>query len=332
MSRKKDYYRTLGVERSATLEEIKKKYRKLAMQYHPDRNKEDKKAEERFKEISEAYAVLGDPEKRRQYDTFGSSQFHQRFSQEDIFRGFDIGDILKDFGFSSDDIFSGIFGGGQGRRRKQGPRGPNPFGSRGGPFSGQGGPFHDVFGNASPFGASPQQPSKGPDLSTDLTITLEEAARGVTKKFTIARGKKREKLAVKIPAGTPEGKKLRLAGKGESGPAGAPPGNLYIMVRIQPHPVFRREKDDLYLEKEIKLSEAVLGTTMEVTTLLDGPRRLKIPPGTRAGTKIRLRGMGVPRMGKEDRGDAYVSILVSVPKKLNKNQRRLVEELAKEGL
>lgn len=332
MSRNKDYYRILDVEKKATLEEIKKKYRKLAMKYHPDRNKGDKNAEERFKEISEAYAVLSDPEKRKQYDTFGSTKFHQRFSQEDIFRGFDVGDILKDFGFSTDDIFSTLFGRGHGRQGKHRPFGQDPYGSQSGPFGRHGGSFQDMFGDASPFGGSSRRANQGRDLSTELSITLEEAAKGVTKNITLTRGGKRENLAVKIPPGTPEGKRLRLVGKGESGPGGASPGHLYITVRIQPHSVFRRDSDDLHMEKEIKLSEALLGTTLEVTTLLDGPRRIKIPSGTRTGTKIRLRGLGVPHMGREGRGDTYVSILVSIPKKLSKSQLKLVEDLAKEGL
>ena len=320
MNRTKEYYQVLGVNKNAPPDEIKKKYRKLALKYHPDRNKGNSEAEERFKEINEAYAVLSDPEKKKQYDMFGSAKFHQRFNQEDIFRGFDIGDILKDFGFSTDDVFSSMFGRQRGRQRTYQRRAQGPFGA-------QGGPFQDIFG------ASAQRPAAGgADLSLEVTITLEEAAKGISKTISLKRRGKREKLAVKIPAGTAEGKKLRLARKGEPGPQGTPPGNLYITVHVQPHPLFRREGDDTYLEQEIRVSQALLGTTVEVPTLLDGPRRLRVPPGTQAGTRIRLRGLGLPHMGKESRGDAYVSLKVSVPKKLNEQQKKLVEELAREGL
>ena len=316
----------LGVNKNASLDEIKKKYRKLALQYHPDRNKENPQAEEKFKEINEAYAVLSDPEKKKQYDMFGSARFHQRFNQDDIFRGFDIGDILKDSGFTTDDVFSSIFGRPRGRKRKVHQRSRDPFG-------GQAGPFQDIFGQGSPFGAGAQQaPARGVDLSLEISISLEEAATGASKNIAVTRKGKREKLTVKIPPGTTEGKKLRLTGKGEPGSPGGPPGNLYITVHIQPHPLFRREQDDLYLEQEIRFSQALLGTTLEVPTLLDGPRRIRVPPGTQASTKIRLQGQGLPRMGKQGRGDAYVTLKVTVPKKLNARQKKLVEEMAREGL
>jgi curved DNA-binding protein len=137
---------------------------------------------------------------------------------------------------------------------------------------------------------------------------------------------------VKTPAGVTDGKKLRLAGKGEPGPSGTPPGDLYLVVRVQPHPVFRREEKHLYIEKEIRFSEALLGTTIEVPSLLGETRKVRVPPGTQSGAKIRLRGMGMPVMGGSTSGDAYVVLRVSVPKKLNKRQRELAQELAQEGM
>jgi len=325
MSGANDYYKVLGVEKNASLEEIKKKYRKLALKYHPDRNKGDKKAEDKFKGINEAYAVLSDAGKRKQYDAFGSAQFHQRFNQDDIFRGFDIGDILKDFGFSTDDVFSSMFGRGRGGRKPCGQSARSPFGA-------QGSGFQDIFGQYAPHGASAQTPPKGKDLTAEISITLEEAAKGTSKKISYSRGGKKETLNVKVPPGFPDAKKLRLAGKGLPGPAGAPPGSFLITVHVQPHSVFRREGDDIYVERDIKLSEALLGTVLEVPTLLESTRKIKIPPCTPTGTKIRLQGLGLPHMGKQGQGDAYVSLRVSFPKKLNKRQQKLVAELAEEDL
>lgn len=326
MTTGKDYYRILGVGKDVTPEELKKRYRQLALKYHPDRNKGDKAAEEKFKEISEAYAVLSDPEKRRQYDTFGSAQFHQRFSQEDIFRGFDLGDILRDFGFSGGDFFETFFGGMRRPRSKRAERmrQSSPFGADS--FA-----FGDFFGSSRPFGDTGESVPRGADVSAEITVSLEEAARGAVKTITISHGDRRDTLSVKIPAGISDGKKLRLSGKGQPGP-GSTAGDLYLTVRLEPHPLFRREENDLYYEKEIKLSEALLGSSIEVPTLLDGVRKVRVPPGTPAGAKIRLRGLGMPTMGGGDRGDLYVVIRISIPKALTRQQKRLIEELAREGL
>jgi curved DNA-binding protein len=326
MAAPKDYYKILGVAKNATSDQIKKQYRKLAMETHPDRNKDDKQAEEKFKAINEAYAVLSDPKKRKQYDTFGSAGFHQRFSQEDIFHGFDIGDILKDFGFTTDDVFGSMFGRGRRGGRKTGRRQRSPFGS------GQGFDFQDIFGMPGHQGFGARQPSRGPDLHADITITLEQAARGVKKSVSLSPGGKKQTLNVKIPAGVSDGKRLRLAGKGEPGPSGTPPGDLYITVRVEPHPIFRREENHLYMEKEIRISEALLGTSIEVPTLLEETRKVRVPAGTQPGAKIRLRGMGMPVMGGGTPGDAYVTLRIAVPKKLTKRQRKLAEDLAQEGL
>jgi curved DNA-binding protein len=320
----KDYYTLLGVGKNATADEIKKAYRRLALKYHPDRNKGNKEAEEHFKEINEAYAVLSDQEKRRQYDMFGAEGFRQRYSQEDIFQGFDVGDVLKDFGFGTSDIFSVLFGGGGGRRR--GVR----YTTYGGPFGQQapgagGADFADYFGRG---GAGP---SSGTDTATDLTITLEEAATGAEKLISIQRDGKVEKIAVKIPPGIDTGKKLRVAGKGERRPGGGAPGDLYVNVNVTKHPLFTRDGSDIYIDQEIKFTQASLGTTIEVPTL-NGIKKVKIPAGTSGNTKLRLKGEGMPHLKGRGHGDAYVRIVVKVPKKLTSKQRELVEDLAKEGL
>ncbi len=325
MAQETDYYKILGVDKNATLDEIKKKYRQLALKYHPDRNKGSKEAEEKFKSINEAYAVLSDPEKRKQYDMFGSTGFRQRYSQEDIFRGFDIGDILKDFGFTTDDIFFNLFG----KRGRQRRTSRNQARS---PFESMGYGFEDIFGHGSQFGTREPTQARGQDVTAELSISLEEAARGTTKEITTTRGSHRDTITVKIPAGISDGKKLRLAHKGEPSPFGGPPGDLYLVVHVREHPLFKRQDDDIYIEKEIKLSEALLGTSIEVPTLLNGVRKIRVPAGTQSGAKIRLRGVGIPHLQSGSRGDMYVVIKVRIPSSLSRRQKELVESLAAEGL
>lgn len=302
-----DYYKILGVQKNASSEEIKKAYRKLAMKYHPDHTKGDKNAEEKFKKISEAYAVLSDKEKRQEYDTFGSEGFRQRFSQEDIFRGFDFGDIFREFGFGGSG-FSNLGGGG----RK---------------FS---------FGGGSPFnfsGAQQRQGQvKGSDLVYELPLTLREVATGTSKVITLQHQGRSENLTVKIPKGLIAGKKLRLAGKGNPSPYGGPAGNLYIKSKVLNDPVFSSEEYDLYLNRALKLSEAILGTTISVPTIDDRQLSLKIPPGTKPGTKMRLSGHGLPNMKGNNRGDLFVRVQVQIPQRLSKEQKKIVEKLAAAGL
>jgi len=302
----KDYYHVLGVNKNASDEELKRAYRKLAMKYHPDRNPNKKEAEERFKEINEAYAVLSDKEKRRQYDTFGAEGFRQRFTQEDIFRGFDF-----------DEILSGLFGG-RGKREFR-------YGGRGG-FD-----FGDFFGGQSPYQNMGRMPQKGEDVLYELTISLEEAASGGEKRISYRKNGKVEEVSVKIPPGIVSGKKLRLAGKGMEGRNGGPPGDLYLQIAIKEHPVFGREGDDLVVEKEINFSEAVLGTTVEIPTL-EGKKRVKIPAGTQSHTKMRLKGLGIPHFQGEGRGDEYVKVIVRVPKKVTERGKGLIQELSKEDI
>ena len=324
---KRDYYEVLGVKKSAGEEEIKKAYRKLAMKLHPDRNPGNKQAEERFKEINEAYAVLSDKGKRKQYDQFGPSGFSQRFSQEDIFRGFDISDLFKDPGFSTNDAFSRIFGGGGGRGPKVRYGGfEDLFGQRGG----QSYDFGDMFSGGG-YQTRGQSAPRGQDIESELHLTFEEAAAGGEKKVRFSKGERVEEVTVKIPPGIESGKKLRLAGKGMGGARGVPPGDLYLKVDIAEHPFFKREGSDLTVDKEIKISEALLGTTIEVPTL-DGSKHIKVAPGTQSQSRIRLKGCGLPRLQGGGKGDEYVRILIKYPKTLNEKQKKLAEELKTEGL
>lgn len=325
---KKDYYELLGVKKSATEEEIKKAYRKLAMKYHPDRNPGNKQAEDRFKEINEAYAVLSDKEKRQQYDQFGPSGFSQRYSQEDIFRGFDINDLFRDMGFSTGDVFSRIFGGRSGGRGARAQYGgfEDIFGQRGGPGQGTGDPFAGA--GYRPHGPMPQ---RGQDIQSEINLTFEEAAAGGEKKLKFSRGGRAEEVTVKIPPGMENGKRLRLAGKGMEGAAGLPPGDLYLKVNVAEHPRFQREGNHIVVDQEIKISDALLGTTLEIPTL-DGPKRIKIPPGTQSHSRVRLKGFGLPQLGGGAKGDELVRVLIRYPKNLTEKQKKLAEELKKEGL
>lgn len=311
----KDYYKILGVSKGSSADEIKKAYRKLAMKYHPDKNKGDKAAEDKFKDVSEAYAVLSDPEKKKQYDMFGADGFNRKFSQEDIFREADFGTIFREFGFGGrgggQNIFSQIFGG---------------MGQQGSPFGGQG-------RQSNPFGGFREQPRgvKGKNLIYELSITLEEAAAKSEKVVSFPIEGRQEKISVKIPAGISSGKKLRIPGKGQSGMHGGPKGDLFIQVKVLAHPEYKREGDDLVLEREIKFSEAALGTEIEVPTIDKKTLMLKVPSGSQNNAKFRLKGYGMPQMNKDVRGDLYVRVSIEVPKKLNKKQKKLIEGLAEQG-
>ncbi len=306
-----DYYKILGVGRDATTDDIKKAYRKLAMKYHPDKAKGDKKqAEEKFKQISEAYAVLSVPEKKKEYDEFGSQVFRQKFSQEDIFRGGDFSDIFGDA--ASESIFSRIFGGQGGGR----PRGRTRSFRYGGPEAHY----------------EPMQPPKGQDLQVEVPITLHEIAFGTDKLVSFTHQGQVEKISVKIPPGSLPGKKLRLTGKGSPGPMGGPSGDLYVKLKELEHPVFKREGSDLLVDRRIKLSEATLGTKVTVPTLDGKTMSLKVPPGTQSHTKMRLKNYGLPTASGKGRGDQLVRIIVETPANLTKKQKALLEDLAKEGL
>ncbi len=302
-----DYYKTLGVSKTATDSEIKKAYRKLAMKYHPDHAKDDKSAEEKFKEVSEAYAVLSDKEKRQQYDTFGSTGFKQRYSKEDIFRGFDIEELLRSFGMGGAGFSSDRRGG---RTRFTFGGGSDPFGG----FTNQ------------------QAPVKGSDLVYELTLTLKEVATGTTKQVSFLHGPQSENLSVKIPPGMISGKKLRIPAKGESGAYGGPPGDLYIKAKVLDDQMFDVKGHDLYIKRVIKLSDALLGITLPVPTVEGKELSLKVPPGVKHKTRMRLSDNGLPFMNEEIRGDLYVQIEVQMPKQLTEEQLKLVKKLAETGL
>lgn len=303
---KKDFYSILGVSRASSAEEIKKAYRKLAMQFHPDKNPGDKKAEEKFKEISEAYDVLSDPKKRDMYDQFGHAG-----SQ----------------GFSGG---SGPFGGAGG------------FGGFSGGGASQGDPFQDIFGDVfgDIFGAGrgpggsarSRRSSKGADLRYTLNISFEDSALGCEKviSFMRQRGSKEEsaKLSVNVPAGVREGQRLKLAGEGDSSTAGSQAGDLYVIINIQEHPIFKRSENDVTLDLPVVYTDAILGTNIEVPTLT-GKAMIRIPPGTHSGQIFRLKGKGFPKLGGFGSGDMLVRILVDTPHNLSSRQKELVEELSK---
>jgi len=321
MATKRDYYSVLGLKRGASEEEIKKAYRRLAMQYHPDRNPNKKEAEEKFKEVNEAYAVLSDKKKRQEYDTFGHTGFHRRYTKEDIFRGFDIGEIFKDFGFGTEDIFSTLFGGF--KRTSKRTSFKDYFNS----YTQSG--YNDFFGETQGRYAAPR---KGADLIYDLSVSLEEIASGTSKQIAFRKEDgELTKVNVKIPPGISTGKKLRIPEKGLRGETGGPAGDLYIRITVKDHPLFRREGSDLHVNKEIQFTQAALGSTVDIPTL-EGVRKVKVPPGTQSHSKIRLRGYGVPHFQGGGKGDLYARIIVKIPKKLNRRQRNLLAELAKEGI
>ena len=297
----KEYYQSLGLQKGASAEEIKKAYRKLAVKYHPDKNPGDRSAEDRFKEINEAYAVLSDPQKKAQYDQFGSSGFHQRYSQEDIFRGFDVSDLFKDMGLGgSDDIFSRIFGGAGGFQQQRG-RG---FGTR---------------------------RQRGEDFTMELKVSFREAYSGCEKKVAFSKNGKREELVVKVPAGVENGSRLRLQGKGGEGVGGGPQGDIYLTIVVGSDAQFVREGDDIITERQITFSESALGCSLEVPTL-EGTKRIKVPAGIQPGTKIRLKGLGFAHMGSTGKGDLYVRVGLKVPEHLSPEQLELIKKLAASGL
>ncbi|MBR9981894.1 MAG: DnaJ domain-containing protein [Desulfatitalea sp.] len=300
-----DYYKILEVDKSASSADIKKAYRKLAMKYHPDHAKDDKAAEDKFKKISEAYAVLSDEEKRKQYDTYGSADFKQRFSQEDIFRNFDFGDIFREFG----------------------------MGGRG--FSTGDGGFRFSFGSGSPFGGGRQGRQtvpKGSDLVYELPLSLREVALGAEKNVAFQHQGRSESISVKIPKGMISGKKLRIAGKGEPSPYGGTAGDLYIKSVLMDDPRFYVENYDLSVNRDIKLSQALLGTQISVPTVEGKEVNLTIPPGTRHKTRMRLAGLGLPHMKGSGRGDLFVVVHVDMPRELTAEQQKLISQLADMGL
>lgn len=299
MSRK-DYYEILSVPRTATMEEIKKSYRKLAMKFHPDKNPGDKAAEDRFKEISEAYEVLRDPKRKQMYDQFGhvgaTAGAHAGSNPFEGFGGFSGGGGFggnPDFQDSFGDFFNDFFTG-PGRRK-----GPD-FTAR----------------------------NKGADLRYTLTISLEEAATGCEKLISFVRRKNGKedtaKLSITVPAGVKNGQRLKLRGEGDS--AGGKPGDLYVIVNFQDHPLFRRKDNDLLLEMPLSFIDAILGTQVEIPTLT-GKASLKVPPGTHNGQIFRLKGKGFPEVGGYGFGDMLVKASIDIPKEVSPAERAAIEQL-----
>ena len=313
-----EYYKILGVEKTASAAEIKKAYRKLALKYHPDKNPDNKEAEDKFKQISEAYAVLSDEKKRQEYDTYGSAGFQQRYSQEDIFRGFDMNDILGQFGF----------GGRSGSRSSF--RFSNQGGASGNPFDF----FSQAAGGAQGGGCGGcrPQPVKGQDQTYELAITLEDVLNGGEKNISLRRDGGSQNIAVKIPKGIESGKRLRLSGKGAPSSSGGPPGDLYLKVTVQSHGSFTRDGDNLVTEKKVPFSQACLGTAVEITSLDGRKFKLKVPAGVQQEAKLRIKGHGLPSGPIGAQGDIYVKILVDIPRQLTEEQEEAIQKLAEAGL
>ncbi|WP_417908490.1 DnaJ C-terminal domain-containing protein [Candidatus Electronema sp. PJ] len=309
-----EYYKILGVEKTAAADDIKKAYRKLALKYHPDKNPGNKEAEAKFKEINEAYAVLSDEKKRKEYDTYGSAGFQQRYSQEDIFRNFDLNDILGQFGFGSGSGRTSFRFGGQ---------------SSGSPFD-----FFSQAGNGRGCGGSGcrPQPAKGEDLTYELSVTLADVLHGAEKNISLRHSGETQNVSVKVPKGIESGKRLRLSGKGAPSSTGGQSGDLYLKVTVLPHEQFTRDGDNLIMEKKLPFSEACLGTTVEITSLDGKSFKIKVPAGVQPEAKLRIKGQGLPSGPIGERGDLYVKILVQVPKQLTGEQERLVRELVGLGL
>ena len=331
----KDYYQTLGVSKGATDKELKQAYRKLARKFHPDVNPGDKASESRFKEINEAYEVLGDPQKRRKYDELGANWRMYEQAQQQGYPG------------------GSPFGGGA-----------NPFGGGGGAWTinmgGGGGGYrtmsqdemHEIFGNEDPFsdffktffggGAGPdaaREPGRGRsrapraqqgrDIEHEVELTLEEAFHGATRRISIKQGGHARSVDVRIPAGVRDGARVRAAGEGESGSSGGASGDLFLRVKLRPHAVFERDGSDLRTKVAVPVTTAVLGGEANVPTMT-GTVRLKIPETTQNGQVFRLKGHGMPTVGKPDqRGDLYALAEIQLPRALTRDQRTHWEALQK---
>ncbi|PYR78569.1 MAG: molecular chaperone DnaJ [Acidobacteria bacterium] len=329
----KDYYATLGVSKTASEKEVKQAFRKLARKFHPDVNPADKSAESKFKEINEAYEVLGDPDKRKKYDELGANWrlYEQAQQQGRPWPGAQYGGGGFE-GFGGDDsggTWTINMGGGPGGYRTMSEEEMRDMFGTADPFSDF---FRTFFGGSEPrAGRQSRAPrsQKGRDIEHEVELTLEEAYHGATRRISITEGGRARSVDVRIPPGVKDGSRVRAAGEGESGSNGGSSGDLYLRVRIKPHPVFERRGDDLHVKVTLPVTTAVLGGEAQVPTIT-GSVRLKIPETTQPGQVFRLKGHGMPAVGKPDgRGDLYAAIEVAPPRSLTKDQRQHWEALKK---
>jgi curved DNA-binding protein len=301
----KDYYEVLGVKRDASDDEIKKAYRKLARKYHPDLNPGDKAAEDQFKQLQESYDVLSDPENRKLYDQYGESwRAVKSGAAAPPPPGWERGprSTRRTEGFDFGHFDFGSFGGGGGRGFDI---------------------FEELFGGAGRGGG--RRSGRGADVEAELELSLEEAHRGGRRTLQLQAPDGPKTIEVNIPPGVRDGTTLRLAGQGGAGTNGNEPGDLYLHIRVRPHPLFSVHGDDLEIELPIAPWEAVLGTRVEVPTI-DGKVELTVPPGARNGQRLRLRGQGLNKRNG-GRGDEYVRLKIVVPREVSPEERRVYEEL-----
>ena len=353
----KDFYEVLGVQKSASKEQIKEAYRKLALKYHPDRNKEPG-AEEKFKEVSEAYAVLSDDQKRRQYDAYGQEGFFQRYTDEDIFRGVNFGDVFRDMGFGGfDGLFAQFFGGGRQQRPNRGEDLTYHIqlnledlvtdSSREVEI-----PRTEVCQVCNGSGAKPGTSPRTCETCGGSGQVQRVQSAGFARLVRVVdcgkcggRGRivdspcrecrgsgtveRRRKIALVIPAGLDDGHTLRLKGEGDAGEHGSPPGDLYVVVNVRSHKLFVRQNSDILYVTKIDAVRAMLGTEQKVPTLY-GDAILQIPPGTQPGERFTLKEKGLPRVGGRGKGNQYVQVNVEVPRNLSSSQKELLRKIMSE--
>ncbi len=344
---KRDYYEVLGVTRGCDEQILKGAYRKLALQYHPDRNPDNRDAEDKFKEAAEAYAVLSDPQKRASYDRFG----HQGVSNGA--GGFEDGNFT-DLGDLFGDLFGDIFGGGGARGRRRGPQRGDDLRydleiSFDDAMRGMSAdiliPRMEAWSRCQGNGAEPNGGlvtcsvcnGRGEVLYQQSFLSIRKSCptcggrgRVIRQACSQCRGegfsRTEKKLKITIPAGVDNGTRLRLSGEGNPAPAGGQPGDLYVVISVAEHPIFQRRETDLHCSLPVNIAQAALGADIEIDTL-DGPQVVRIPEGTQSGAQMRLRNLGVPHVNSRARGDLFVHVDVQIPKKLTKEQRRLFEQL-----
>ncbi len=355
MSDEKDFYKTLGVDRKADGDEIKKSYRKLAMKYHPDQNKDDKQAEAKFKEVNEAYDILKDPQKRAAYDQFGAQAFSGGGPGGPGGAGFNPSDF-QGFGSAFSDIFEDMFGGGMGGRgHSSGPARGNDMQftmdiTLEDAFKGKEAnikvPGIEKCGDCKGTGSKSDKGNQScPDCGGRGRVRAQQGFFTIERTCPTCQGEgqiikdpcskcggagriqKEKTLKVDIPAGIDQGRRIRLAGEGEAGVKGGPAGDLYVLIGIKPHKFFKREGSDLYGRVPVPMTKAAMGGSVEVPTVEGARAKVKIPAGTQTGQQFRLKGKGMTILRSSARGDMYVEVFVETPKNLDKKQHNLMKEL-----